>query len=202
MRGVSNQVRIIGGRWRGRKLAFPDIRGLRPTSDRVRETLFNWLAPVLPGAECLDLFAGSGALGFEAASRGATHVVMVERDPRVVRALSAARQRLATDGVEVVSGSAQDWLATDRRRFDVVFLDPPFAAAGQLAEVVSLLCDGSHLRSGALVYIETPAGAESPAVPPGWQLHREKRAGAVMFRLYRPGLAGCTVAEPEGNGSS
>lgn len=185
MSGASNQVRIIGGQWRGRKLGFPDIPGLRPTADRVRETLFNWLAPVLPGAVCLDLFAGSGALGFEAASRGAAHVVVVERDPRVARALAQAGQRLATDRVEVVKDSAQGYLAANGRRFDVVFLDPPFAATGLLAEVVALLCNGNHLRRGAHVYIETPAGAEGPPVPPDWQLFREKRAGAVRYRLYR-----------------
>jgi 16S rRNA (guanine966-N2)-methyltransferase len=185
MRSATNQVRIIGGQWRGRKLAFPDMPGLRPTSDRVRETLFNWLAPVLPGARCLDLFAGSGALGFEAASRGAAQVVLVERDPQVARALVAARQRLATGGIEVVSGSAQDYLGSNGRRFDVVFLDPPFAASGLLAEILALLCAGNYLNPGAHIYIETPADVDAPQVPSDWQLHREKRAGAVRYRLYR-----------------
>ena len=183
----SNQVRIIAGQWRGRKLSFPDAAGLRPTSDRVRETLFNWLAPILPGAHCLDLFAGSGALGFEAASRGAARVVMAERDPRVVRALQDSRQRLAADQVEVVSGEAKHYLAGSCGQFDVVFLDPPFSQASLLTETIELLQCGPHLKDGAYIYVETNAHLGSVTAPASWQLWREKRAGTVSYRLYQAG---------------
>ena len=121
----SNQVRIIAGQWRGRKLSFPDVTGLRPTSDRIRETVFNWLATSLPGASCLDLFAGSGALGFEAASRGATRVVMVDRNRDVVRALRDNRQRLSASMIKIVQQDAENYLSAADGQFDVVFLDPP-----------------------------------------------------------------------------
>jgi 16S rRNA (guanine966-N2)-methyltransferase len=181
----SNQVRIIAGQWRGRKLAFPDIDGLRPTSDRIRETLFNWLAPVLPGASCLDLFAGSGALGFEAASRGAARVVMNERNPLVVRALQDSKARLAADQVEVLGGDAQNCLARCVGPFDVVFLDPPFSQPHLLAATADLLARGNFLKDGTYIYVETPSDADFNDLPAGWQLYRQKQAGAVSYRLYR-----------------
>jgi 16S rRNA (guanine966-N2)-methyltransferase len=187
MGGRSNQVRIIAGQWRGRKLNFPDSAGLRPTADRVRETLFNWLAPVLPGAHCLDLFAGSGALGFEAASRGAAHVVLIESDPRAVRALQDSRERLAAHQVEVVSAAAKSYLARPSGPFDVVFLDPPFSQPELLAETVELLQRGQHLKERAYIYVETAVSPASGKLPADWQLWREKRAGAVSYRLYRIG---------------
>ena len=187
MGGRSNQVRIIAGQWRGRKLSFPDCAGLRPTSDRVRETLFNWLAPVLPGAHCLDLFAGSGALGFEAASRGAARVVLIESDPRVVRSLQDSRERLAADQVEVVNAAAKTYLARPCGPFDVVFLDPPFSQPGLLPETLELLQRGQHLKEGAYIYVETAASLASGSFPPAWQLRKEKRAGAVSYRLFQVG---------------
>jgi 16S rRNA (guanine966-N2)-methyltransferase len=162
-----NQVRIIAGQWRGRKLGFPDVAGLRPTPDRVRETLFNWLAPVLPGAHCLDLFAGSGALGFEAASRGAARVVMVERQ------------------VDVIQGDAKRYLARLSARFDVVFLDPPFSGHDLLVETLGLLQCGHYLNDGAHIYVETAADPGAGEVPADWEPWRQKRAGAVCYRLYR-----------------
>jgi 16S rRNA (guanine966-N2)-methyltransferase len=180
-----NQVRIIGGQWRGRKLSFPDAAGLRPTSDRVRETLFNWLTPVLHGAHCLDLFAGSGALGFEAASRGAARVVMVECDPRVARALRDTRDHLAARQVEVVSDEAKNFLARSGDQFDVVFVDPPFSRPGLLAESVESLRRGQHLKDGAYIYVETAVSLDASDAPVGWELWRTKRAGAVSYRLYR-----------------
>lgn len=185
MGAKSNQVRIIAGQWRGRKLGFPDIDGLRPTSDRIRETLFNWLAPVLPGASCLDLFAGSGALGFEAASRGAARVVMNERNPLVVRALQDSKARLAADQVEVLGGDAQSCLARCVGPFDVVFLDPPFSQPHLLAAAADLLARGNFLKDGTYIYVETPSGADLNDLPAGWQLYRQKQAGAVSYRLYR-----------------
>jgi len=119
---VTNQVRIIAGRWRGRKLDFPDAGGLRPTSDRIRETLFNWLVPVIPGARCLDAFAGSGALGFEAASRGAERVVMLERNPVIVAALQASREKIDNGVIEIHATDAASWLRRCDTPFDLVFL--------------------------------------------------------------------------------
>jgi 16S rRNA (guanine966-N2)-methyltransferase len=181
----SNQVRIIAGQWRGRRLAFPDADGLRPTSDRMRETVFNWLAPVLSGARCLDLFAGSGALGFEAASRGASRVVMNDRNPQVVSALQANRALLAADQVDVLNGDVGSCLARTEGPFDVVFLDPPFAQPGLLGEAVTLLNQSQWLKPGAFIYVELPAPRDAVDVPKGWELYRQKQAGGVRYRLYR-----------------
>lgn len=181
----SNQVRIIAGQWRGRRLTFPDTDGLRPTSDRMRETLFNWLTPVLPGARCLDLFAGSGALGFEAASRGASRVVMNDRNPQVVRALQASRAQLAADQVDVLNGDVRSCLACTEGPFDVVFLDPPFAQPDLLGEAVALLNQPLWLKPGAFIYVELPATRDAVDMPVGWELYRQKQAGGVSYRLYR-----------------
>lgn len=181
----SNQVRIIAGQWRGRRLTFPDVEGLRPTADRIRETLFNWLAPVLPGSRCLDLFAGSGALGFEAASRGASKVVMNDLSPVVAGALKANRERLQAERIEIFCGQPRACLERLQGAFDVVFLDPPFARPKLLPEAIELLTGLRCLRAGAYIYVELPANRSCEAVPPDWGLHREKRAGAVDYRLYR-----------------
>jgi 16S rRNA (guanine966-N2)-methyltransferase len=181
---AQNRVRIIGGQWRSRLLRFPDIEGLRPTPDRVRETLFNWLGQDLTGTGCLDLYAGSGALGFEAASRGARHVVLVERDREIVRSLQANAQALqvATGSVEVVRADALEFLSQDRRIYDVVFVDPPYAlwekSEGIAATLLSKLAN--HLKPEARVYLESPALLELPS---GWQTVRQGRAGAVHYQL-------------------
>ena len=173
-----NRVRIIGGEWRSRILRFPDAQALRPTPDRVRETLFNWLGQRLDGLACLDLFAGSGALGFEAASRGAARVVMVERERAVVQALRDNARLLAAANCEVVAGDALRYLDGAGEAFDVVFLDPPFAsdlaatALGKLAP---------RLNAGARVYVES---AQPLPPPPGYTVLREDRAGAVRYALY------------------
>jgi 16S rRNA (guanine966-N2)-methyltransferase len=180
----SNQVRIIAGQWRGRKLNFPDNAGLRPTPDRIRETLFNWLMPVISGAHCLDLFSGSGALGFEAASRGAARVVMTDSDPRVVAALRQTQARLGARQVQVISGEVKNFLARSSEQFDVVFLDPPFSQPALVAETVELLQQGAHLKIGASVYLETAVAREIANTPVGWELRRAQRAGAVSYRLY------------------
>lgn len=179
----SNQVRIIAGQWRGRKLEFPDIQGLRPTSDRVRETLFNWLAPIISGSSCLDLFAGSGALGFEAASRGASRVVMVDLDRKVVETLERMRQKLAADAIELVCARAEDYLAGADQRFDIIFLDPPFADGKQLAAAIGTIEAGSVLKPGGLLYLETPKGAEPLHLPASLQIYRRKSAGQVDYQL-------------------
>ncbi|MGQ0385104.1 MAG: 16S rRNA (guanine(966)-N(2))-methyltransferase RsmD [Gammaproteobacteria bacterium] len=175
-------VRIIGGRWRGRRIPVPPAGGLRPTPDRVRETLFNWLAPAIAGSRCLDLFAGTGALGLEAASRGAAEVVLVERDREAAVRLAAAAAALAPDEARVIEADAQSWLSGRARPFDVVFLDPPFDA-GLLDAAMRGLESGGWLAPGARIYIEAPAAQGPPALPPGWMLHRSGRAGAVGYHL-------------------
>jgi 16S rRNA (guanine966-N2)-methyltransferase len=175
-------VRIIGGKWRGRRLPVPDLPGLRPTPDRVRETLFNWLAPVIGGSRCLDLFAGTGVLGFEAASRGAREVVLVERDREAAGRLREAAATLAPDRLEVVHGEALAWLKSPAGPFDVVFLDPPYEA-GLLDAAMRALDSGGWLAPGARIYLEAPAASGAPSLPPGWILHRSGRAGAVGYHL-------------------
>ena len=178
---VAGKVRIIAGRFRGSKLEVPNAPGLRPTADRVRETLFNWLQPHLAGARCLDPFAGSGALGFEAASRGAAFVQMMERDPKLAQALRDTAARLHADAVRVYAGDALVRLREPpETRFDIAFLDPPFDA-GLHEAALGLL--PPWLAPGARVYVESAAGRE-PALPQGWTLHREGRTREVRYALY------------------
>jgi 16S rRNA (guanine966-N2)-methyltransferase len=177
------RVRIIGGQLRNSKLTVPDLPGLRPTTDRVRETLFNWLQPVVDGARCLDLFAGTGALGMEAISRGAAEVCFVERDPRLAAALRENLARLKATAGSVAADDAIRWLAGTPRHFDVVFLDPPFAvdawtlAAGQLESA-------GWLAPNAWIYVESPRTA-LPSLPANWSVHRQGLAGEVAYMLYR-----------------
>jgi 16S rRNA (guanine966-N2)-methyltransferase len=178
-----NRVRIIAGKWRSRIVKFPAAAQLRPTPDRVRETLFNWLGQRLDGLACLDLFAGSGALGFEASSRGATRVVMVERDRAVARALRDSAEALAAEGVQVVESDALAYLARAGERFDLAFVDPPYAS-GLAAQVLERLAP--RLNDGARVYVET--GEPLPASP-AWRTLREDRAGAVRYCLLEPATA-------------
>lgn len=175
------RVRIIGGRWRGSKLDVPDAAGLRPTADRVRETLFNWLQPHLHGAACLDLFAGSGALGFEAASRGAGSCVLVERDPGLATALRGHATRLGATQVDTVTADALAWLAAPpTRRFDIVFIDPPFAAGLHDAVFERL---HPWLAPDAWIYIEAPREA-ALAIPHDWQPHRDGSTRDVRYALH------------------
>ena len=180
-------MRIIAGRYRGRWLEVPAQPGLRPTGNRIRETLFNWLAPVVEGARCLDLFAGSGALGFEAASRGAARVVLVDSNPAQIRLLVEARDRLQAETVEVVAADALDWLASPAPgQFDLVFVDPPFQA-GLTAGCCAALASGGWLAAGALVYLETARRAVVPQLPPVWTVVRAREAGEVRYLLVRAG---------------
>ncbi|HET7359537.1 MAG TPA: 16S rRNA (guanine(966)-N(2))-methyltransferase RsmD [Rhodanobacteraceae bacterium] len=183
--GVPGQVRIIGGRLRGSKLAVPDRDGLRPTPGRVRETLFNWLQPVVAGAHCLDLFAGSGALGIEALSRGAAAVAFVERDPALAAALRANLARLRQG--EAGSVRCADAMAlleeSPPQPCDLVFLDPPFAA-DLWAAVAARLEQSAWLAAAAWIYVESPSAAVFQ-LPASWHLHRESRAGQVRHALYR-----------------
>jgi 16S rRNA (guanine966-N2)-methyltransferase len=169
------KIRIIGGEFRGRRIVVPDRPGLRPTPDRVRETLFNWLGQRLEGLACLDLFAGSGALGFEAASRGAARVVLVESDQAAFAALRQFKDLVGMPNVELVHGDAHDFLSRDGR-FDVVFLDPPF---GQNAAAAALEKLPARLAPGARVYLE----AEKPLQVEGWRELKRSRAGNVSYQL-------------------
>jgi len=172
-----NRVRIIGGRWRSRILRFPPSAQLRPTPDRVRETLFNWLGQRLDGLACLDLFAGSGALGFEALSRGASGVVMVESDRAIAAALRESAKLLEAEP-QVLVRDAMGYLAQAGETFDLVFVDPPYASG--LAER-ALAALGPRLSPGARVYAESDRRLEPPE---GWRALREDRAGAVRYALY------------------
>ncbi|HKJ76990.1 MAG TPA: 16S rRNA (guanine(966)-N(2))-methyltransferase RsmD [Gammaproteobacteria bacterium] len=179
---MAGHLRIVGGRWRGRRLTFPDAGGVRPTADRIRETLFNWLQPVVPGARCLDLFAGSGGLGLEALSRGAAEVVFVERDRRLADQLRANLETLGAEGARVVQQDARTYLKGPCRPFDLVFLDPPFRR-GALDALCQELAAGGWLAPGARVYLEHEAEAGPPDLPAGWELLRSKKAGQVGYHL-------------------
>lgn len=174
-----SRLRLIGGTLRGRHIEFTEEPGLRPTPDRVRETLFNWLQPLVTGSHCLDLFAGSGALGFEAASRGARRVVMVECDTAAARALQANRDLLAADTVEVVRADALEFIKHHRTGYDVVFLDPPFVD-DCWPQLLALL--PQCLKPGALVYCER---AEALDAVPGWDIVKTGRAGQVSHQLLK-----------------
>lgn len=175
-------VRIVGGEWRGRRIAVP-ASDVRPTPDRVRETVFNWLQPWIDGARCLDLFAGTGAFGFEALSRGAASAVLVERDPVAVHNLQATKTALKADAARIEPTSAALFLQAKPQPFDIVFLDPPFAS-GELAAVLAQLSQGWIAPAG-LIYIESPAAAGTPALPPSWTWLRNKTAGQVGYHLAR-----------------
>ncbi|WP_443082315.1 16S rRNA (guanine(966)-N(2))-methyltransferase RsmD [Tepidimonas sp.] len=186
----SGEVRIIGGRWRRSRLPVGQAPGLRPTPDRVRETLFNWLGQDLTGCRCVDAFAGSGALGFEAASRGAAEVVLIERVPALLAALRANAARLGAQGVRIVGGDALAALAAlPAGVWDVVFLDPPFDDArhgGERVYAAALQAAARLLRPGGLVYLEAPrAWAPDELAALGWRLHRHLRAGAVHAHLLQ-----------------
>jgi 16S rRNA (guanine966-N2)-methyltransferase len=181
-------VRIIGGEWRGRKLPFAELEGLRPTPDRVRETLFNWLQSTTPGAICLDLFSGSGALGLEALSRGASQATLIDSSSQVCRILRENINHLKAQNAEVVERDAIDWLqhqpADLGQRFDLVFLDPPFRQ--DLVPLAAELLESRNLLAAdALIYVETETELGLPLVPMQWSVHREKIAGQVGYRLYR-----------------
>ena len=182
------KIRIIAGQWRGTRLDVADSPGLRPTSDRVRETLFNWLAPMLSGAHVLDLFAGSGALGLEAVSRGAGSAVLVERDPMLAATLRATAGKLqGGDAVSVVQSEAVAWLGSlpdtraDVPGFDLAFVDPPFAADLWPSVLPRLL---PKLAVDAWLYVESPL-QDAPTLPADWALHREGNTRDVRFALYR-----------------
>ncbi len=184
-----NQVRIIGGNWRGRRLSFPSLPGLRPTPDRVRETLFNWLAPYIAGAHCLDLFAGSGAIGFEALSRGAESVLMLEKALPAVKQIKLNLERLSVTNALIYQSSAPEGMAAlpvPKRPFDIVFLDPPFREQW-IARCCQWLEDNDWLAKDALIYIEAERELQPLPIPVHWRVLREKIAGQVNYSLVSRG---------------
>ena len=178
------RLRIVAGNWRSRVLEVADVEGLRPTAERVRETLFNWLAPRIEGARCLDLFAGTGALGFEALSRGAAHVTFVERSPAAVSALRSNAATLVANA-DIRNENAFDYLGRPAESpFNIVFLDPPFADE-RLADLCKLLTDGGFLARDARVYVEEDRGRDTAVPGEGWETLRQKTAGNVRYSLLR-----------------
>ncbi|MBN8429685.1 16S rRNA (guanine(966)-N(2))-methyltransferase RsmD [Microbulbifer salipaludis] len=179
---ATSHLRIIGGRWRGRKVPFAPIEGLRPTGDRLRETLFNWLQFHLQGARCLDLFAGSGALGLEALSRGAAAVDFVEMDRGAASMLRQQLDLLQAEGAQVHNCPAEVFLSQRAAAYDVIFVDPPFA--GDLwQQTLTGLLDAGCIGEHTLIYVESPRTTPIDA-PAGWQLEKEKQAGQVCMRLF------------------
>lgn len=180
---MRNRIRIIGGEWRSRVLTFPNDIHLRPTPDRVRETVFNWLGQDMSQKHCLDLFAGSGAMGFEAASRGAAEVVMVESNPAVLKALRATLQKLGPTCIELMEMDAMNFIDSNQRRFDVIFLDPPYRL-DLLPRLLPKL--HAHLAEGGLVYLEGERAAEFE----GWTAWRRGHAGKVRYQLLSSTING------------
>jgi 16S rRNA (guanine966-N2)-methyltransferase len=178
-------VRIIGGKWRGIRLPVPDLPGLRPSGDRSRETLFNWLQAEIHGATCVDLFAGSGVLGLEAASRGASEVTLIEKSRVAAGVIRESAQRLDSGHVQVEQTDAIEWLkGCEPQSLDIVFIDPPFSS-GLHSLAVELLADRDCVREGGMVYLETAREMPSPVPPPGWEITREKILGEVRMQLLK-----------------
>jgi 16S rRNA (guanine966-N2)-methyltransferase len=182
---LGNSLRIIGGQWRGRRISFLDAPGLRPTPDRIRETLFNWLQYHVAGAHCLDLFAGSGALGLEALSRGARSAVLVEANHGVASHLATQIGRLATANARLLHQDAREFLDGAATPFDIVFVDPPFQL-DLWSDIAARLQQGGWLSAAALIYVESPVRQGSaPIFPSEWQILKDKTAGEVRYRLFR-----------------
>lgn len=180
----TSKLRIVGGQWRGRTLPFPAVQGLRPTGSRIRETLFNWLQPTLAGSRCLDLFAGSGALGFEALSRGADVSVMIEQDPQVARQLQSNASTLrAGESAQIINTNALLYLqGQEPEPFDLIFLDPPFTE-DLWQNCIELLETGNWLAPNALLYVELPR-ASILSMSPSWQCYRQKTTSQVTYGLH------------------
>jgi len=178
-------VRIIAGKWRGRRLPVPDIEGLRPSGDRGRETLFNWLQPHLRQARCADLFAGTGVLGLEAVSRGAAGSVLVEKSPAAAAAIRQSIERLGAEGVSVVTADVLSWLEKQpRQSFDIVLIDPPFGFG--LAQQAFQRLDGTDMvTGGGLVYLESAQSEDAPVAGARWLCLKEKLLGEVRMQLFR-----------------
>ena len=188
---MPSKVRIIAGQWRGRNIEFPNLKSLRPTPDRVRETLFNWLSSYIVGAKCLDLFAGSGALGFEALSRGAAHAVLVDNNARVCKQLKKQAQILNANNIRIVHQQATEFISDNRDSFDIVFIDPPFNSklASTLAD---MLLEHPMLNNKAMIYVEMPL-SEKPKTSETWRgwniLHSGKTSQVCYLLLTKGGTA-------------
>ena len=180
---INNTIRIIGGLYRGKKISFPSADGLRPTSDRIRETLFNWLMHDIHDSSCLDLFAGSGALGFEAYSRGADQVVLIEKNPIIYNHLKTLAASFQTNKLSIIQISAAQYLQTQpARQFDIVFIDPPFAHP-ELFDCIRHFEESDWLKPQGLLYVESPHAL--PLNPKFWQLLKAKTAGQLTYALYQ-----------------
>jgi 16S rRNA (guanine966-N2)-methyltransferase len=178
-------VRIIGGEWRGTRLPVPDLPGLRPSGDRGRETLFNWLQMHIRGSRCADLFAGSGVLGLEAASRGAAEVVLVEKATPAARLIAESLIRLQAEQVELVQADAMDWLRSRQAEsLDIVFIDPPFGS-GLEGQSLELLAAGNCVAANGFVYIESARETPATVPGPGWKIMKEKTLGEVRMMLLK-----------------
>jgi 16S rRNA (guanine966-N2)-methyltransferase len=187
-RTLPGRLRIVAGKWRSRLLPVIDAPGLRPTSERIRETLFNWLGPGIEGAQCLDLFAGTGALGIEALSRGAKKLLFVEKSASVAAAIRKNLGDLEATNAEVVHDDSVNYLnKTDPQSFDIVFLDPPFDM-DLLAKSCGLLQEKGWLAANAIIYLEQSRGREKPVLPAGWVISHEKVAGKVSYSLVRAAI--------------
>jgi 16S rRNA (guanine966-N2)-methyltransferase len=181
-RGSGRRLRVIAGAWRGRQIRFADVPGLRPTPDRVRETLFNWLQSFIVGARCVDLFAGSGVLGFEAASRGARQVVMLDINPRAIGGLRETSEMLDAPQIKIIHADTLTWLNNTSQAFDIMFVDPPFAK-NLLPAVLQILSQRAVLKTGGRIYIEYNAAKPVPTLPTGWELLHSRKAGQVRYCL-------------------
>lgn len=181
---MKNQVRIIGGEWRGRKLTVPEVPNLRPTPDRVRETVFNWLADIIPGAHCLDAFAGSGAFGFEALSRGAAEVVMVDHSTQVVELLQQEKALFKAKNAIIYRANMPEQLKKPNKPFDIVFLDPPYQADILLTSCFYLE-EKNFLANIAYLYLEAKTALTEKELPLHWQIIKSKKAGQVAYHLIR-----------------
>jgi 16S rRNA (guanine966-N2)-methyltransferase len=183
---AQGQVRIIGGEWRGRKLTVPDVPNLRPTPDRVRETLFNWLAPLIAGAHCLDAFAGSGVLGFEAASRGASSVVMIDDSLAVVKLLQQEAEKFQEKNqpknIEIYRARLPNELKSPDKKWDIVFLDPPYQQ-NLLLPMCFYLEEKNFLAEEAYIYLEAKEAITENDLPKNWRLIKSKKAGQVAYHL-------------------
>lgn len=179
-----SHIRIIAGKWRSRRVVFNTQTGVRPSPDRVRETLFNWLQPVIKGAHCLDLCAGSGVLGFEALSRGAEHVVMVDNSAAVVKQLHDNAKRLSADKLSIIRQEIPAVLILPARSIDIIFLDPPFKQ-GKLAELTAWLATVDWLKPDAFIYIESESELTELSVPKNWSVYRQNHTRHVNYSLWQ-----------------
>jgi 16S rRNA (guanine966-N2)-methyltransferase len=181
------RLRIVAGKWRSRLLEIADEPGLRPTSERVRETVFNWLAPLIPGSRCLDLFAGTGALGFEALSRGAASAVFVENSRRAAKVIETSAQILDASGAVIHCGDAAEYVRNARpASFDIVFLDPPFAD-DRLEDLCRLIDEHGILATGGRIYLEQDRARPGTVLPERWRVLKDRTAGNVRYMLVDPG---------------